>query len=225
MLIGKDNTMSDIPSSTAPQVTSAPAETIQKPSTFDLSKFKSKKVDTIAGVRTLLPPLPHMKIADAKDWVRTHPREEHWADELCFVDVPIVGQEKSAKHLIEEALAMQYLPSGRIIRTGLVLAARPYNKFFLCFFPTSNLDNVWNSTNLRACIEAKQYWVQATSRGKENGAEGYKIDYAEDQGAFPDPEWPAQSLDELIMTAFTGHIIDNAEHPALLRLRGASQKL
>ncbi len=51
--------------------------------------------------------------------------------------------------------------------------------------------------SLTACEHAKTLWVQATSRRDEN-IDGYKIDFAHDQDAFPDPKWPLQSLGELI---------------------------
>jgi hypothetical protein len=196
---------------------------IAKPSGFNLDRFKSKRASALANVQTLLPGLPHHKIADAKDFVRLHHDDEnYWSSELCFVNVPILGQKKDLQHLIEEDLAMQYLPSARIIRHRLALAAKPYNKFFLCHIPSQNLDNTWNETNLRACIEAKRLWAQATSRSEE-AAEGYVVTFARDADAFPEPEWPTQSLAELIETGFAGRLITEADHPALLRLIGASQ--
>ena len=119
---------------------------------------------------------------------------------------------------------MQYLPSGRILRFRLALATKPYDVFFLCHVPTRNPDNQWNESNLVACEKAKTLWVQATSR-KEEGVDGYKIDFARDQDAFPEPKWPTQSLDELIERTFAGRMIDRDDHPALLRLIGAKQNL
>ena len=66
--------------------------------------------------------------------------------------------------------------------------------------------------------------MQATSRREEN-VDGYKIDFARDQDAFPDPKWPTQSLDELIVMTFAGRMIEPRDHPALLRLIGAKQNL
>jgi hypothetical protein len=66
--------------------------------------------------------------------------------------------------------------------------------------------------------------VQATSRREEN-IDGYKVDFAREQDAFADPKWPQQSLGELIGLTFAGRMIDNADHPALLRLIGARQNL
>jgi hypothetical protein len=61
--------------------------------------------------------LPHHSISQAKDFARLHPDEEaYWSSELCFVSVPVKGQKRDTMHLIDEDLAMRFLPSGRILR-------------------------------------------------------------------------------------------------------------
>ena len=40
---------------------------------------------------------------------------------------------------------------------------------------------------------------------------------------FPAPNWPKQTLDELILVTFNGRMIDKDDHPGLLRLIGAKQ--
>jgi hypothetical protein len=203
-----------------------PAEaaiSIAKPSTFDLEKFKSKRAAAVASVETLQTALPHHNIAAAKDFVRLHPDEtKYWSSELCFVNVPIKGQKRETLHLINEELAMHYLPSARILRRRLALASKPYDVFFLCYVPTCNLENSWNTSNLQACEMAKTHWMQATSR-KAEGVDAYKIDFAKDPDAFPEPNWPTQSLVDLIGSTFAGCTIDSVDHPGLLRLIGAKQ--
>jgi hypothetical protein len=51
------------------------AVSIPKPSAFTLDKFKSKRANAVAGVKTLQTALPIYKISDAKDFVRLHPDE------------------------------------------------------------------------------------------------------------------------------------------------------
>ena len=190
-----------------------------------LDKFKSKRAAAVANVETLQTGLPHHKISAAKDFVRLHPDEvTYWTDELCFASVPVQGQKKDTLHLIDEDLAMEYLPSGRVQRFRLALATKPHDRFFLAEVPTRNTDNQWNESNLLACEQAKTAWVQATSR-KEEGIDAYKVDFAREQDAFPDPKWPVQSLDDMVMRTFAGRTIDSADHPALLRLIGAKPSL
>ena len=198
---------------------------VKKPSAFNLDKFRSKHAAAAAGVETLQAGLPHHKLAQAKDFARLHPDEDaYWSPELCFVNVPIKGQKRDILHLIDEELALRYLPSGKVLRFRLALATKPFDVFFLCEVPTRNEGNSWNVSNLLACERAKTTWVQATSR-KEEGVDGYKIDAAKDPNAFPEPKWSTQSLVDLIDKTFAGRMIDHEEHPALLRLIGAKQSV
>ena len=201
------------------------ALSVPKPDTFSLNKFKSKRAAAIANVETLLTALPHHSISQAKDFVRLHPDEEkYWSPELCFVNVPIKGQ-RDTLHLIDEELAMRYLPSAKILRFRLALATKPGDVFFLCHVPSRNTDNSWNASNLQACEKAKTFWIQATSR-KEEGVEAYKIDVARDADAFPAPKWPTQTLEEIIGRTFEGsRQITTEDHPGLLRLIGAKQSV
>jgi hypothetical protein len=196
---------------------------IVKPAAFSTDKFRSQTPDTIAGVETLQTALPHHSISQAKDFVRLHPDvDKYWSDELCFVSVPIKGAKKDSLHLILEPLAMRYLPSARIQRFRLALASKPNDNFFLCHVPTRNTDNSWNETNIQACEQARTLWTQATSR-REEGFDSYDVKQSRDRDAFPEPKWPAQTLDELIFATFNGRMIETADHPGLLRLIGAKQ--
>jgi hypothetical protein len=202
-----------------------PVSIPKPPEEFSLERFKSKRTAAISNVETLHEGLPCYRISEAKDYVRLHPDvENYWSDELCFVNVPIKGQKHDTIHLIDDELAALYLPSGRLMHHRLVLATKPYDVFFLCQVPTQNVDNSWNASNLEACERAKTLWTQVTSRSKE-GAEGYKRDFSRDPDAFPEPKWPTESLTELIRRAYNGRMILSEDHPALLRLIGARQKI
>jgi hypothetical protein len=217
----------DTPKLHAVDTSNPPAEAISiaKPGAFNLNQFKSKRGPALAGVQTLLTALPHNSIADALDFVYVHPDEsKYWSDELCFVNVPTKGVKRDTLHLIDEDLANTYVAQKKILRFRLALATKPFDVFFLCHVPSTNLDNIWNSSNLTACRQAKTAWVQATSR-KAEGAEGYKIDFTRDTDAFPNPNWPQQSLDELIDVTFRGRLIVSEDDPGLKRLIGAKQSL
>ena len=198
---------------------------IAKPSsTFSLDKFRSKSV-TPMQVETLLSELPHYPPAQARDFCRLHPDvENYWTSELCFVAVPVRGQKRDLLHLIEQDLALRHLPSGKIKRFRLALASKPYNVFFLAHVPSQNLDNSWNASALEMCEQARALWTLVVSRLDE-GVEGYRGTKALDADLFGEPEWPKQSLAELIEKSFAGRMIDSENHPALLRLIGAKQRL
>ena len=176
---------------------------IEKPKGSFYEKFKSKRPVNTTGIDTLLDPLPLHSIAQAKDFVRVHHDEDnYWSIELSFVRVPIKGMKRAGSegmlHTIDEDLARAVrLPSGKILRFRLALAAKPYDIFFLCQIPTTNPDNPWNEGTLRALEQAKDTWVQVTSRRAE-GYDLYRIDKARSAEAFPEPKWPKQTLEELI---------------------------
>jgi hypothetical protein len=198
----------------------SPIHGIKKPSAFDLSSFKSKR-KTPDGVETLVTGLPVMKLSEAKDFARLHPSEaDYWSDELCFVNVPIKGQKRDTLHLINEELAVANLQPGLIIRHRLALASKPLDTFFLCVVPSQNIDNDWNKSALQGCEQAKTLWTQAVSQ-KDKGIESYAITKARDNDAFPEPNWPPQSLDELIIRTFDGRMIMAEDHAALARLTGS----
>ena len=198
---------------------------IAKPDGFDLDKFRSKRAATVQNAETLFTGLPVHNISQAKDFVRLHPSEDaYWSPELCFVQVPVKGQKRETLHLIDEDLAMEYLPAGRIKRCRLALASKPHDVFFLCSVPSQNLDNDWNATNAEAVEKAKTYWTAVSSR-REEGVDGYKITFARDADCFGEPNWPKQSLAEIIAASFKDRMIDRADHPGLLRLIGAKQEL
>jgi hypothetical protein len=86
--------------------------------------------------------------------------------------------------------------------------------------PSQNLDNPWNEGNLRGCELGKTRWVKLISRRKEN-VDGYKVEFARDHDAFPEPRWPSQSLAELIHATFP--LIETEDHPVILRKIAAKQ--
>ena len=134
------------------------------------------------------------------------------------------GSKYPLLHVIDDDLAVKYLPSKEVLRYRLALACKPHDVFIFCIVPSQNLDNPWNASAVAACTQAQTHWVQATSR-KAEGAEGYEIKFAQDQGAFPEPKWPSRSLDELLEVTFRDANIDHDHHPGLLRLIGAKQDL
>ena len=196
---------------------------IVKPALRVFERFKSRKPPTIGGVGEHLTALPLLKISEANDFVRLSPEEQHRSPELCFVSVPVHGEKKDILHFIDEDIAVKYLPAKRIQRFRLMLASRPYDSFFLAITPTTNLDNSWNASMLAAVEQAKSHWVQVSSR-KAEGRESYKIDYAEDPEAFPEPKWPAD-METLVEVSFHGKMIESDDHPALARLIGRKQNL
>ena len=73
---------------------------------------------------------------------------------------------------------------------------------------------------MKACLRAKDQWVEVYSLKGEN-KEGYGFTPAENQEAFAEPIWGSQTLWERIGLTFEGRTIEDANSDALKRLRGA----
>jgi len=219
---------------TPPKPTIVPAQaddmplTIAKPGEFSLDKFRATQPANVAGVVTLLPALPHFRIAQVKDFVRLHPdTDNYWSPIYCFVNVPVKGQTHGTLHLIAEALALQYLSGGIIDKFRLVLASKPHDVFFLAEVPdpAHNPDNIWNITHLQGCTEAQKKWTRLISR-RDEGFDGYNIMTVDpEKVGFPEPNWPLQPLSSFIEATFKDRLIDREDHAGLLRLRGLRQPL
>ena len=153
------------------------SEPIPIPGEFSLQKFKSTQAHR--GRRNAADGAATYRIAQAKDFVRLHPNEdEYWSPELCFVTVPIKGQKRDTLHLIDEDLASNTCRALEFSASGLALATKPHDVFFLCHVPTRNLDNIVERDRppgLRAGKDAVDAGV--TSR-RDEGVDGYKIDSA-----------------------------------------------
>jgi hypothetical protein len=193
---------------------------IQKPPA-GLSAFKSKRAGGGAGVETLTLALPVLKLAEADDFARLHPDEvNYWSDELCFIAVPVKGQARNLLHIINDDIAAAYGLANKVTRQRLALASKPYDTLFLCIVPSMNLDNIWNRDAITGCEAAKTQWTQLLSK-KNEGKESYQMTKARDADVFPEPKWPTQPLDDIILRAFDGCAILSDDHAALARLTGA----
>ena len=177
-----------------------------------------RRRDAVDGVADL-------KIGDVDDWARLHPSEDdYWTCELCFVAVPIKGTKRDMLHLIDDDLAVQYLPAKKIKRHRLALACKPHDVFFFCIVPSQNLDNTWNVDALKACRPGADA-LDAGAVAAGRGCRRLRDQVRADQDAFPEPKWPSRSLDELLEVTFKDANIDHDRHPGLLRLIGAKQDL
>jgi hypothetical protein len=199
---------------------------IAKPDTaFTFEKFRTKRGDDDGPrVDPYLEGLPTMRLPDAKDFVRLHDDPKYWSPELCFVHVPVKGQKEKLLHLIDEALAFEFLPIGIIIRHRLVLASKPQDTFFLAEVPTQNLDNGYNASAVEGAEACRKGWYMLVSQRAE-GIERYKIVPARNQKAFEEPTWPKLSIELLVERTFTNRMIMKMDHPGMLRLLGERQNL
>ena len=131
---------------------------IVKPSGFSLDKFKTKGGTAATSVGTLQAALMHCKIKEAKDFVRLHKSEDDfWTPELCFVNVPT--SRARSETLYTSSMRSLRLAIWLTVRSNdfrLALASKPFDAFFPCHVPSTNLDNEWNASALIACEQASR---------------------------------------------------------------------
>ena len=162
---------------------------IPKPGEFSLDKFKSKRAAAMANVETLQTALPHHSIAASE---RLRPAASRRGDVLVAGTVlrqrPDQGPE--ARHAAPD----RRRPGDALLaeREDLALPLGARDQAARRLFPLSRPDPEPRTTpgtpqTWRPARKRRRTWVQATSR-KEEGVEGYKIDFARDRGCFPRAE-------------------------------------
>jgi hypothetical protein len=73
----------------------------------------------------------------------------------------------------------------------------------------------WSRTALLAATRARDTWVRVVAKQALGAYEVF-----EPVGTFGEPTWPELSWNEILQLAFRDHVIEDANHPALQRLRG-----
>lgn len=76
-------------------------------------------------------------------------------------------------------------------------------------------DSAWAESMRIALSEGKKRWVRVVANQSLGAYELYVA-----PGDLSEPEWPNHSMGELLKAGFSGRIIDSADHPVLMRLRG-----
>ena len=195
-------------SSTEPPVT----ESETAPDPFNPESLRiSQDFATAAGVKQVLTTIPVRK-PNRQDFVRVHPGEDY---QLTTVVIELKDDRES--YLVTANLRDELL--GEVIPVTLFLAVNRQNvlSFWPCKLPDpSGRINAWHESALEAAHLARDGWIRVTA---DMSLGAYRIFQA--TGDLPDPEWPEETLGELLKIAFKGgKLIDSADHPVLKRLRG-----
>ena len=185
----------------------------EKPDPFDPAALRiSQDFAAAAGVKQVLATIPVRK-PGKQDFIRTHPSEEY---RLTTVVIEL-RDERSESYLVTPDLRDELI--GEVIPVTLFLAINRQGVVFFwpCKLPDpSGRVNAWHESALEAAHLARDGWIRVTA---DMSLGAYRIFQA--TGELPDPEWPTESLGELLKIAFKGgKLIDAVDHPVLKRLRG-----
>ena len=180
---------------------------------FDLEALRvSQDFVKDSGVKKLLTTVPVRK-PNRQDFVRVHP------DSSYVLDTMLLNLKEERETYLVAPSFREEIPQ-ELTHTRLALATNRQKVLFLWQLRlpgSSGKTDAWSMSALEAYEEAKKNWVRV-SANMSLGA----YDIYEALGNLSDPEWPDESMDEIVRIAFRNSFIDSYDHPVLRRLRGES---
>ena len=170
------------------------------------------------GVRKLLSHVPVRKPNKAH-FIRTHSDPAYWADFYIVED-----KENNEVYVATQKVMadLAYYEIGR--KATLALGITRQGHVFLWPLRISDgKTDAWLQTERKAADKAKHVWLRCVS---DMSLGGYVQFIAEGDDATTPPEWPKESMAEIIRIAFgSGSVVDSLDHPAVKGKLGRRQDI
>ncbi len=158
---------------------------------------------------------------DKSWWFQIHPGEDRQLDALLYKDKSAIGGTEyfvlpGAYHLFEGR--------GRPVRllTGVTAQPQPPIVFLWPLSRSKNgaeeREDAWGESARAAAELAKEGWVQMASNMPLSAYETF----LPAQPTATQPQWPEESLSELLEIGFKGRIIADESHPIVQQLSGVN---
>ena len=180
---------------------------------FDLESLRvSQDFVKDSGVKKLLTTVPVRK-PNRQDFVRVH------HDSSYVLDTMLLNLKEERETYLVAPSFREEIPQ-ELTHTRLALATNRQKVLFLWQLrlpSSSGKTDAWSMSALEAYEEAKKNWVRISANMSLGAYEIYEA-----LGNLSDPEWPDESMDEILRIAFRNSFIDSYDHPVLRRLRGES---
>ena len=193
------------------ETASTPDRSTEPANPFDPDRLRlSSDYGETLGVRKVLTTLPCRK-PNRHEWVRIRPGEE-WRLETVLFEDKVAGEN----FLVEPDIVPELL--GEVTPVCLFVTANRQNDPFLWCVKLPGVDgrsSAWHTSALEAAQLAQSRWIRVSA----NMTAGY-YDVFETTAELPDPQWPEQTLAELLEICFRDRFIRDRDHIALKRLRG-----
>ncbi len=170
----------------------------------------SQDFAALANVKPILATVPVRK-PGRQDYFRVHSSEDY---QLTTALLEL--KEERETYLIAPDLRHELF--GELAPVKIFTAINRQGVVFLwpCRLPDeTGRINPWHESALEAAERAKAKWTRVAA---DMSLGAYRI--WEASGDLPDPEWPEQSLRDLLKIGFKGHYIDAVDHAVVKRLRG-----
>ena len=181
------------------------------PDPFDPDALRlSQDFAALADVKPILATVPVRK-PNKQDYVRVHASEDY---QLTTALLEL--KEERETYLTAPDLRQELF--GELVPVTIFTAINRQGVVFLwpCRLPDeSGRSNPWHESALEAAELAKNKWTRIAA---DMSLGAYRI--WEASGELPEPEWPEQSLRDLLAIGFKGRYIDTHDHAVLKRLRG-----
>ena len=159
----------------------------------------------LADVKPVLATVPVRK-PGRQDYVRVRPDSE-------FQITTAIVQLKDEREDYLVAPELRHELFGELVPMTLFTAISRQGVLFLwpCRIPDeTGRSNPWHESQLEAADLAREKWVRISA---DMSLGAYRIYVA--GGQLPEPEWPEESLGELLKIAFKSRYIDSFDHPVL----------
>ncbi len=164
----------------------------------------------LADVKPILATVPVRK-PNKQDYNRVHAAEDY---QLTTALLELKDERET--YLVAPNLRHELF--GEMVPVTIFTAINRQGVVFLwpCRLPEeTGRSNPWHESALEAAARAKTNWTRIAA---DMSLGAYRI--WEASGELPEPEWPEQSLRDLLAIAFKGRYIDTHDHAVLKRLRG-----
>ncbi len=181
------------------------------PDPFDPAALRiGQDFAALANVKPILATVPVRK-PNKQDYIRVHPAEEYQLTTALL-------ELKDEREMYLIAPELRHELFGELLPVTIFTAINRQGVVFLwpCRLPDeTGRTNAWHESALEAAERAKSAWTRVAA---DMSLGAYRI--WEASGDLPEPEWPEQSLRDLLSIAYKGRVIDSLDHPVLKRLRG-----
>lgn len=182
---------------------------IRTPSWLKDALLPSNFSNTIGGIK--LPTKPAFGKLNKHRFSRVHPSADYKFPALIVEDKD-AGEEYIATYSMASHLGNNATP--KLLR----LAVDNYGVPKIIAEPIPDLGgrpNLWNASMIQAIALAEESWIRIES---DMAAQQYRIIIAANE--LGEPEWPKQSMPELIAEVFNNKVISTEEHPYIKQLAG-----
>jgi hypothetical protein len=177
----------------------------------DLSALRLDQSSGDIAVKSVITIVPARK-PNRVEFFRVHPDENYRLTTTILID------DQRDVYIIPVAARGVVLDLGDIKPVQLLTCVNRRNDPFIWPLPLPTFDgrtNAWHSSAREAAAMAEKQWIRLVP---DMSAGFYKV-YAA-QGEFDAPQFPEIPFNELLQKAFTGRVIDSADHPVIRALRG-----